>query len=210
MASRICWNCRTSAHHTIKSAPAKARGEDRWFAAMQCDSCGVLSVAFVRAAFRDSTSAQSWIVNPENALGWEPRIIEGEVYSDVPTHIAQAASEAHTCRSVGAFRGAIMLARAVVEATAKDKGITGGNLAVKIEKMLEAHMIRPLVKDTADEIRFMGNDMAHGDFVVPVDENDADDVLAFMAEVLNEVYQAPARMNARREERLARKASARN
>ena len=55
----------------------------------------------------------------------------GKTFPDVPTHIASAADEAHRCASIGAFRGAIALARAVVEATAKDKGVKSGNLMPK-------------------------------------------------------------------------------
>ena len=136
---------------------------------------------------------------------WLPERFSGKSYPDVPDHIASAASEAHTCFSAQAYRGAIILARAVVEATAKDKGAGKGSLAVKIEKLRDDGHVRELIKDTADEIRYMGNDMAHGDFVDPVTREDAEDVLAFMAEVLDEVYQAPARVNAQRTKRLARR-----
>jgi hypothetical protein len=43
--------------------------------------------------------------------------------------------------------------------------------------------------------------MAHGDFVDPVDADDADAVLEVMAEILNEVYQGPARVNRMRDKR---------
>ena len=57
----------------------------------------------------------------------------------MPPEIAAAASEAHRCRdAAGANRAAILLARGVVEATAKDKGITGKNLVQKIDRMHEA------------------------------------------------------------------------
>jgi len=63
-----------------------------------------------------------------------------------------------------------------------------------------------MIANTAHEIRHLGNDMAHGDFVEPVTRGQAADVLFFMDEVLDEVYQGPARVNARRASRIAAKA----
>lgn len=168
-----------------------------------CGECRVMSLG----------SHPTLVTGTKNAMDqagaevrWLPERFSGKAYPDVPAHIASAASEAHTCFSAQAYRGAIMLARAVVEATAKDKGAKTGTLAAKIEKLRDEGHIRELVKDTADEIRYMGNDMAHGDFIDPVTSEEAEDVLTFMAEVLDEVYQAPARLNAQRSKRLAQKA----
>lgn len=55
-----------------------------------------------------------------------------------------------------------MLARAVIEATAKAKEITTGTLYKKIEKMHEQGLLSELVRDQAHEVRYLGNDMAHG------------------------------------------------
>jgi hypothetical protein len=92
------------------------------------------------------------------------------------------------------LRAAILLARGVVEATAKDKGITSGQLYAKIEALHDQAFVRSFTRDAAHELRFLGNDMAHGDFVAPVDSDDANAVLDVMSEILNEVYQGPARV----------------
>jgi hypothetical protein len=55
-------------------------------------------------------------------------------------------------------------------------------------------MIRPHVRDGAHQVRLFGNDMAHGDFVRDVSPEDADLVLTLMSEVLDDVYQSPARV----------------
>jgi hypothetical protein len=172
---------------------------------MRCDECGVLSIAIVPGYAGNVSAGAHHAIEEGNELRWVPERYSGKDYPDVPAHIASAASEAHTCFSAQAYRGAIILARAVVEATAKDKGADKGTLAAKIQKLYDDSHVRELIKDTADEIRYMGNDMAHGDFVDPVTEEEAEDVLAFMAEILDEVYQAPARVNARKAARLARK-----
>ncbi len=94
-----------------------------------------------------------------------------------------------------------MLARAVIEATAKDKGVTDGSLSQKIETLHERGYIRTYLRDGAHEVRYTGNDMAHGDFPIAVSSEDAEVLLELMREVLMEVYQDPARR-----ERLARMA----
>jgi len=98
----------------------------------------------------------------------------------------------------------VMLARTVVEATAKDHDIMSGTLAAKIQQMAENQLIRPSIKVAADEIRLLGNDMAHGDIDQPVTQEDAAEILELMSAVLTEVYELPAKLEARRRARLAR------
>lgn len=88
---------------------------------------------------------------------------------------------------------AILMARTVVEATAKDKGIKTGSLVAKIDELARQGFIRPSTKDAAHEIRHFGNDMAHGDIEEVPDSEDVQDVLVLMDEILSEVFQGPAR-----------------
>jgi hypothetical protein len=122
----------------------------------------------------------------------------------VPTEIAAAASEANDCMTVDAYRGSVLLARSVIEATAKDKGMTNGSLMTKIDAMYEARLIREDIRDGAHEVRYLANDAAHGDFTDPVPQADAELILTLMDEVLEEVYQSPARVARRRAARSAR------
>ncbi|MEE8725575.1 MAG: DUF4145 domain-containing protein [Bifidobacterium crudilactis] len=125
----------------------------------------------------------------------------------MPTDIASAASEAYACFSINANRAAVLLARTTVEAIAKDKGVSSGNLKAKIDTMAEQNIITDQLKDEAHEIRFLGNDMAHGDLGTPVDENDASDILGFLDTLLDYVYQQPIAIQKRRELREQRKQS---
>ena len=135
---------------------------------------------------------------------WFPKRVEGAAFPDVPPTIASAASEAHQCYSIDAYRSAVMMARTVVEATAKDHGITSGTLAAKIAQMVEKQLIRPSIRVAADEIRLLGNDMAHGDIEQPVSQEDAAEILELMSAVLTEVYELPAKLEARKQARLSR------
>jgi hypothetical protein len=64
-----------------------------------------------------------------------PEAVAYRSYDDVPEAIARAASEAHQSLGAKAPRAIVAMARAVVDATATNKGITRGNLQAKIEQM---------------------------------------------------------------------------
>jgi len=179
-------------------------------AAYKCPNCLRLSVA---SEWRNDMSSGNAVYEHSAAADeatwrdpkWLPRYAEVKEFPDVPQHIASAASEATLCLSVGAYRAVGALARAVVEATAKDKEAAGGNLAARIDALHAASHVRTHTKEQAHEIRHFGNDMAHGDFVDEVAKEDAEEVIGLMVEVLDEVYQSPARLQRRREARLERR-----
>ena len=177
----------------------------------RCDGCQAFNVA-VATGLPGNENPLVWLARKKNKewLPKPPRVVPVMSFPDVPTEIAAAASEAYRCRTVAnANRAAILLARSVIEATAKDKGITSGNLLQKIDRMHDDRLIRPDVRDGAHEVRHLGNDMAHGDFVHGVSAEETDLVLTLMREVLVDVYQSPARVaraQANRQEREAAKA----
>jgi hypothetical protein len=173
-------------------ATGMANSSDRKLAAQKCsnDLCQMI----VMTAQFGNQIVRTW-----------PDQVGGKSFPDVPDHIAEAADEAYRCYSIGAFRASTLLARSVVEATAKAKGITQGNLMNKIEEMFSQGHIREFVRDGAHEVRYLGNDMAHGDFVDPVAPEEAELALALVDEVLDEIFQAPARVAKARAARLQKK-----
>lgn len=178
-------------------------------AAFTCDQCRRMSIAEAV----DSESVYGGEVeeylgeDPYQTVRWYPEHGTAAEFADVPEHIAQAASEATYCLSLGAYRAVGSLARAVIEATAKAKDITTGNLWAKIDAMYDARLIREHIKEAAHEVRHFGNDMAHGDFVDSVTEEEAAEAVELMAEVLNEVFQSPARVARVRAARQAKNTS---
>lgn len=167
--------------------------------AVRCTSCGRIVGGIV-----DGTDG-----NKFKLLDYWPRHIGGRAFPDVPSGIGETADEAHRCLSVGANRGAIALARTVVEATAKDNGITAGNLEKKIDALAEKGVIGQDTAQAAHAVRLWGNDAAHGDLAFEeFSPEDAQEVLALMDEVLNRAYQGPARVQRIIASREARKAGA--
>lgn len=136
---------------------------------------------------------------------WSPTFVQGQSFVDVPPQIANAASEAFKGKSIGNYMSAILMARTVIEASAKEKGITKGNLLSKIDELAAKSFIRADTKEAAHAIREFGNDMAHGDISDPVLSDDADEVLVLMSEILNEIFQGPARVRAIKAKVAARK-----
>ena len=199
MTATKCWSCGTTAHMTAIDGAVSVQQlaiRRRVMGCFRCDSCQAPNIA-VATGLPGAEGPLVWLTRKKHKE-WVPQpavVVPVMTFPDVPSEIAAAASEAFRCRTTAnANRAAILLARSVIEATAKDKGITKGQLIEKIDKMYDSRLIRPDVRDGAHEVRHLGNDMAHGDFVQRVSAEDADLVLALMREVLVDVYQSPARV----------------
>lgn len=111
----------------------------------------------------------------------------------IPEGVAGYFREAHNAFSVAAYRGVLLLVRSVIEATAKDRGITNGSLVQKINQLHADEHIRRGTRDMAHALRILGNDMAHGDIEDVPTQEDADDALMIARFVLDDVYVADAR-----------------
>jgi len=185
----------------VNTSEAKAFSDDQSHqvvaVAYRCMVCGGISVGIATVPINlVGGTLRAWVDSvsnlPDSDFTWRPSPNDTKDYPDVPKHIADAATEAFECHGYGHYRAAILLARAVIEATAKDKGITSGNLKSKIEEMERQDRIRPHLEAVAHFIRGYGNDMAHGDFVAPVSVQESALVIQLMDDILDEVYQSPA------------------
>ena len=208
MASRHCWNCRKEARQTPFGQAIRSFDEEMYMHAYTCDGCGVISVgvtSFVELSMFGGTLDKFFRQDEPDVL-WLPKVPQGREFADVPTNIAGAASEAYSCQSVGAYRAAVLLARSVIEATCKDKGIMEGSLKRKIDGLEESRLINPTLADLSHEVRLMGNEMAHGDLDATIDAEDCDDLLEFMSALLEEIYQRPISLARRQELNRQRKA----
>lgn len=136
-------------------------------------------------------------------ITWQPRNVVVKAVEDVPAGIDEAAGESIAALAIGAYKAAVLMCRAVIEATAKDHEITKGTLYEKITKLEERRVITPATADAAHEIRHLGNDMAHGDFATTsVTEAEAGEVVEITEALLAEVYQRPARIARMKQRRL--------
>lgn len=168
----------------------------------RCSGCDAPSFAF---GFFEVAGGNIQAFLPQH---WYPRgpLVRGYPTS-VPEPIAKVAVEAHGCLSVEHHQGALMCARAVIEASAKAKGITSGVLEKKIDALFAGGFIYEHVKEAAHEIRHVGNEAAHGDLVDdPISSEEANAVLELMDMVLDGVFISPGKAAAQKAAREAKKA----
>lgn len=200
MATIVCGWCNTKSHLTATSDVAVTNPAENVYnadASFTCDACHRMSVVswtsaydprLVHDPYRRDVEPEDWMT-----AVWHPHPGTQRDFPDVPDGIGALATEAWLCQAAGAPRGSGALARAVIEATAKMKGATSGGLDKKIDQLAAEGLIRRAVADQAHEIRLLGNTAAHGDLDSPITVEEAEEALHLMAEVLNEVWQSPAR-----------------
>lgn len=111
---------------------------------MTCDYCGLPVGAVLSEGLRQEIEK------------FFPRAVWGKEFPDVPRAMASAASEAHVCLSAGSPRGAVALARSVVESVAKDKGTLEKSVGRKIDELHAAGHISEAMREAAHEIRIAG------------------------------------------------------
>lgn len=213
MADTTCGRCGKFSHMTSIGIPTVEQAIERPIhrieCTFRCDRCKRLNLGGLETSslpmnmHMDNYVTAFW--ESEQPSYWLPAYVEGQDYPDVPEHVAKPASEAHSCHSISADMSAILMARSVIEAVAKDQGIKSGSLFNKIDGLRDKGLINDFAKTTAHTIRTFGNDMAHGDFTVEVDSADAAGVLTFMDYILREVYQAPAELQRLQNAATARK-----
>lgn len=134
---------------------------------------------------------------------WSPPPMRPVDATFIPEGVAGFFKEAHDAFSISAYRAVLLLVRSVIEATAKEQGVTSGTLVQKVNKLHEEGLLRKGTKDMAHALRILGNDMAHGDIEATPTQEDADDALTIARFVLDDVYVA----DARRADMLSRRAS---
>lgn len=206
MAARVCGWCGKN----VVLRPVVVDVESQWrlsggmwlaTAAYRCDHCSLLNVGalfsddYQDRPYKSPEAVDRAFIEHSDKVKWQPRWEDKAAdFPDVPPAIAEVAVEASACHSAGHFRAAVMLARGVIEATAKKHELTG-SLFSKIEALGEARVLSPVTVDAAHAIRDSGNAVAHGDFVdyvIKISEDESLEVIGLMTLVLREAFQTQA------------------
>jgi len=90
------------------------------------------------------------------------------------------------------------MARRTLEAIAVDKGETTGVLAERLKKLAARGVLQPTLADWAKEVRLVGNTGAHFDPIDTVSKADAEQLNAFVRELLRYLYELPAELGRRK------------
>lgn len=211
MPTRICWNCHVLSNMELPQLgtrylyeagtqlmdcmfpkPEDCQGNrESSFVVYVCANCGYPNIA------RYSQEGDVDFDNPEE---WIPASSIGKEYSDVPKTVANAASEAYKCFSIGAYRATVITARSVLEAIATkkisspadDRGRDKG-LKEKLKNLVDEGVISSQLGDYASAIKDIGDGSTHNIFE-PVTKNEASYILDFLDMIIDEVYQRNAKL----------------
>jgi hypothetical protein len=163
-------------------------------AATQCQGCGKYVLAVVLRRENQPFTCEDYypVTTPDETIG------EG-----VPEQIGDDLKEAIRCEAVHAFKATVCMCRRALEASCDNLGASGRKLYQKIDSLVDAGKITPLLRDVATQIRLVGNRGAHPreesseDQVDPLANpkvKDADAVITFMREYLHHVYTVPHKL----------------
>ena len=191
MVARNCWHCNAFASQRLLTDAKRTLDEPcQWYAMFSCDHCGYPSIGMIPrdAETEFASNAEACFKRPHASITWLPLHAIGKEYPGVPTKIESAASEAWACFSIHQNRAAALMARVVVEGTAKQQGFTSGNIYQKIDQMGERGVIPPKIRDAAHEVRLLGNDAAHDILDAQLADDQVADALSFMDVLLEYVY----------------------
>lgn len=120
--------------------------------------------------------------------------------ADVPTAIQSAYDQAARSFSSSLFEPCVLMCRKCLEATCKNFGAKGRDLASRLHSLSDSGHIDSRLLNWAHEIRLIGNEAAH-DPDTTVTKRDAGDVFDFTEAILIYVFSLTSRFEAFRARR---------
>lgn len=173
-----------------------------------CPSCHEKTSVSVRATHNNSKNGYIYeiaecngcdfhvlvkrVAASQNIINVYPSSLPKTTDHRIPDDIKTDFDEALLCLSVGATRGAAILARRAVQTLCKDKGATAKDLKAQIDELFDKNIITQDLKDWAHEVRYVGNDAAHPNDT-DVDKNDAEEIIDLVESLCEVLYVAPAK-----------------
>jgi Domain of unknown function (DUF4145) len=131
-------------------------------------------------------------------IHWWPMPGSGDLDPDIPAAVGSAYSEGMRALSVKAPRAAVVMYRGMLAQVVADKGSAVAQakhtLYDKLEQMSLDGSLHPSLVEWAKEIRVLGNAAAHPDALAPVSEEEAADLGRLCRQLLNVLYEVPARI----------------
>lgn len=126
---------------------------------------------------------------------WRVYPPRGRVFGpEVPALIRDSFEEASNDMRIGSHMSTALMCRRTLEVLAVEHGATKGDLAKKLETLLQDGVIDKTLYDWADALRLAGNDAAHqADPNYGITKEDAEDLLSFTEAIIDFVYIFKAR-----------------
>lgn len=138
---------------------------------------------------------------------WWPTPGSTDLDPDVPTEVGSAYAEGIRALAVRAPRAAAVMFRGMLAQIVSNKGSAAAqakhSLYDKLDQMSQDGSLHPSLVEWAKEIRLIGNAAAHPDALDPVSEQEAAELGRLCRQLLNVVYEVPARITRSRAARGA-------
>jgi hypothetical protein len=129
---------------------------------------------------------------------WWPLPGLGDLDPDIPPQVGSVYSEGMRALSVKAPRASVVMFRGMLAQVVVDKGSAAAqakhSLYDKLEQMSQDGSLHPSLVEWAREIRLIGNAAAHPDALDPVSDEEAADLARLCRQLLNVMYEVPARI----------------
>jgi hypothetical protein len=137
---------------------------------------------------------------------WWPTPGATDLDPDVPEPVGSAFSEGMRALSANCPRAAAVMFRGMLATVVRDKGSDAAKAAPNLHQQLKAMeqdgTLHPSLVEWATEIRLVGNAGAHFDELAPVDRAEAADLARLCRQLINVVYETPARIRRARQARI--------
>jgi hypothetical protein len=131
-------------------------------------------------------------------MHWWPMPGSADLDADIPPGIGSAYSEGLRALAVKAPRAAAVMFRGMLAQFVADKGSAAAQakhtLYDKLEQMSQDGSLHPSLVEWAKEIRLIGNAAAHPDALDPVSEQEAAELGRLCRQLLDVIYEVPARI----------------
>jgi len=172
----------TGLRYEFGTATAIARDEkgDVNHGILECKACGRRFVAI-------GDENDEWVaVYPITAK---------DVAAEIPEPIKGELKEAYLCFAVGAYRGCVSMCETALEALWRKQKASG------LVDLKEKGIISPQLCEQGDEVRLWGNVAKHELVPDVVTKEDAEELLAYLEAIMNDVYVVRERLSRLRQKR---------
>jgi len=128
-----------------------------------------------------------------------PRAVAND---DLPEGIREEHKEAHDCLHGGQLKASMLMARAALQHACRSLGAEGRGLKAELDSLVEKGAITRDLRAFADEVRLLGNDVAHPpEDIMVVERDQAEELLEYLDGFLQTTLVLPAKAKRRAKER---------
>jgi Domain of unknown function (DUF4145) len=181
----------------------------------QCGYCGKPSNLALRVETLSSYQARQWesglFVCPAcggvSMLAWDASTREvlahwpratAQLLEGLPVGLREEHQETWDCFHAGLFRASTLMARTVLQHAVRELQAKHDTFKAELDDLVTKAVILPNLREAADQVRLLGNDIAHPpEEVLIVERDEAEELLWYMDSFLTATFVLPARLQRR-------------